>query len=513
MRRATKVVVLLLALLPGAWIAWLARDAPHFGHFHDDGLYWVTAKSLAQGTGYRTISLPDRPFQTKYPPVYPLLVAGVWKLFPNFPENLAIGVALNWLPIPFCLLLGWRLFREFGLGEKPALVAGAALALNIQVIRYSITMTADLLAVCLLMAALLLISEASRPERGAWLTLAAGGLAGICYLTRSVMLPLAMAGPLWFLLRKQRFRAGLFLVGMLPALAGWQWWVRTHMGPAWDVVDLYYADYVAYHRAVIGLRDLPLLIWKNAMAMPESTGGLLLFRWSDDLLPRCAVYAMAAISVLGVVRLARRTGLTPAHLFAAGYLCMLAPWNFPPTERFMLPLLPLVLAGFAAEAERIFRPGTPRVAPLGLVALCGVAVCVNFVVLAFLPGLIAQWRREGDKQRVAYSWIARSLPPNARLLAFRDPVLYLYTGRAGMRLQVSSLTFYRPDYGDEALKLVLHPAGFARRHQLGYLLQTPVDYKGDLSDEVCRRIARVSAESPEFRPLYRSGEIAVYQIQ
>ena len=70
-RRLTIAALTAVLLLPSAWIAWSARDLSQLGHLGDDGVYWVCAKALATGQGYRIISLPERPFQTKYPPLYP----------------------------------------------------------------------------------------------------------------------------------------------------------------------------------------------------------------------------------------------------------------------------------------------------------------------------------------------------------------------------------------------------------------------------------------------------------
>ena len=68
-------VVVLLALVPSAYTAWRFRDMPHFGHFHDDSAYFVCAKSIAEGKGYRLLSFPGEPHETKYPPLYPVLLA------------------------------------------------------------------------------------------------------------------------------------------------------------------------------------------------------------------------------------------------------------------------------------------------------------------------------------------------------------------------------------------------------------------------------------------------------
>src|SRR5690349_13950375 len=59
-----------------------ARDAA-FRHLHDDSIYFVGAKSMAEGSGYRILSLPAEPFQTKYPPLWSLALAAIWKIDPQ----------------------------------------------------------------------------------------------------------------------------------------------------------------------------------------------------------------------------------------------------------------------------------------------------------------------------------------------------------------------------------------------------------------------------------------------
>ena len=77
-RTLVAAAVILLALVPAIRLAWLSRDGPHLGFLHDDGVYWVTAKSIAEGGGYRIPSLPGAPYQTKYPPVFPALLSMAW---------------------------------------------------------------------------------------------------------------------------------------------------------------------------------------------------------------------------------------------------------------------------------------------------------------------------------------------------------------------------------------------------------------------------------------------------
>ncbi|MGB9604262.1 MAG: hypothetical protein ACPL88_00100, partial [Bryobacteraceae bacterium] len=113
-----------------AMTAWRYRNMPHFGSLVDDGVYWVSAKALAEGQGYRVVSLPEKPWQTKYPPLYPAYMALVWKLNPRFPENLSLATLFAWLWAPPVLLLSFLMFRMLGLVLAEACLLTALLAVN-----------------------------------------------------------------------------------------------------------------------------------------------------------------------------------------------------------------------------------------------------------------------------------------------------------------------------------------------------------------------------------------------
>src|SRR5262249_36501777 len=85
--------LLLSAVLATA--GWIHCHSPVCGESHDDAIYVTTAKALAEGEGYRQMFLPGAPPQTKYPPLYPALLAGLWKLWPDFPANLMLLKGLS----------------------------------------------------------------------------------------------------------------------------------------------------------------------------------------------------------------------------------------------------------------------------------------------------------------------------------------------------------------------------------------------------------------------------------
>ena len=57
------------------------------GVFQDDGIYVILGKALATGEGYRYLNLPGAPYATHYPPGYPLFLALLWRVSPQFPQN------------------------------------------------------------------------------------------------------------------------------------------------------------------------------------------------------------------------------------------------------------------------------------------------------------------------------------------------------------------------------------------------------------------------------------------
>src|SRR5687767_6345248 len=93
LRSDQAALLILFAVVPGT-AAWAAQAYP-VGVYHGDGVYMVQAKANANGEGYRYLTLPDDPIATHCPPVYPFLLAALWKLSPEFPRNTAVFQMAN----------------------------------------------------------------------------------------------------------------------------------------------------------------------------------------------------------------------------------------------------------------------------------------------------------------------------------------------------------------------------------------------------------------------------------
>lgn len=526
MRRALVPFLLSLALIPSAWLAWRSRDAPHLGYSHDDGLYWVCAKSLAEGRGYRIPSLPGEPHQTKYPPLYPLLLACVWKLNPAFPGNLPGAVLCSWLMLVLCLAAARIAFRDLGVGTERAWMLSAALALNPYYALCGISLLSELPFACFLLGALALIERARRPSGGAGLAGVAGLAASAAFLTRSAGWLLLVAGPLAFLLRRQYRRAAAFALAMLPGIAGWTLWTQAHHLARADAVALYYTDYLGYYGHEISAGNLGQVLWSNLDNLLSAIGGMLVFGLGDSFAAKSAARVLAVAAIAGTVRLWRRPGATAYVLFTAGYLVALAAWNYAPDQRFLVPVFPVLLAGFATELLRLV--GSVRAAWIsravgGRVAAGAVAVALAALVslagmgaysglFRVLPRFVTEHRDRLVEQRAAYRWIEAHTPPDAAVLAYQDAVLYLYTGRKACRLVLSPALVYGGDR--QALEQFFsHAADFAREQRLSYAVIAPEDLSAELPDRERRTACRMFRANPRLRQVWRSGSVTVCRVE
>ncbi|MGA2215926.1 MAG: hypothetical protein ABSH31_21825 [Bryobacteraceae bacterium] len=522
LRKITLFGVVLAALAPSAYLAWTLRTMPHLGFYQDDSLYWVSARSLATGNGYRIESLPGQPYQTKYPPLYCTLLAGIWKLDPRFPSNLPLATLFAWLMLPVFLGTLWLLLRDYGFSARARWLMVLWAGLSPVTAVFSFSLMPELLFTALLLGSLILAERAMKSDAAAWMAVLAGVLAGLAYLTKSIAAPLLLTVPLCFALRKHYKKAGLFFAAMLPAVLGWQWWVARHLTHSWDLVTLYYTNYVGFQKYNVPLRDLPLVMWYNLDGLFTGAGKLLIFDVPYGAKALERVLAVAAIA--GCVRLAARRREFQYPLAALGMSAILLVWHFPPDQRFVFPLYPLLLMGLATElvnvwgtlrltwAKRVFADRFAAAA-IGA-ALAGVAVfglfCTVFGLAYFIPDLFASYRNDLKARQPAYEWIARHTPADANVYAYGDPLVFLYTGHKACHLPIPPKFLYHSDDGG-IVKLMGSMADFARGYGLNYLLLTPDDYHRDLNARGTAGLVE-AMRSPSFREVYSSTGAAIYSL-
>ncbi|MCF6157956.1 MAG: hypothetical protein E3K32_05160 [wastewater metagenome] len=120
-----------IALCCAAVLYGVALSPDILGFYHDDGVYAVTAKALAEGKGYRIISLPGSPVQMTYPVLYPAVLSVVWRMFPHFPENIvALKIPSIIFSVLFLLVTYFYLVRRNYASPRMALAIVIMTAFN-----------------------------------------------------------------------------------------------------------------------------------------------------------------------------------------------------------------------------------------------------------------------------------------------------------------------------------------------------------------------------------------------
>jgi hypothetical protein len=406
---------------------------PGYGLFHDDGIYLVTAKSLAEGTGYRIVSLPSPISQNKYPPVFPVLLAAVWKIFPHFPQNM---LALKFVPLLSMLCWLWLTYILLRpISRSPVICRYLMLftAASPAVVYFSVTVLSEMTFACLLSGALLLLTrlhEEETPRTGA--VLYASVLTSAAILTRMAALPLAFAGALPLLLRRKTRQALVYLLATGAMLLPWLVWA-SHANPPPNSLEAYYsgsnygawnllANFTWHQRLTVVLQNLITILLSPGILM-----GLRLSGW--ELAP---ALLMAFFTVYGLL-LYQASGITPLNLFVMCYAALIALWVFPPL-RFMIPLLPFLLFFCCMALGHFFGTVVKFRYGFRVVRICFVLVLALFLASGLLPQARKTMQHDDWDEIASLSrWITGNTPKDANLEGNLDPVWFLSTGRKSVR--------------------------------------------------------------------------------
>lgn len=409
-------------------VALWAQPNALVGVFYDDGIYAVLAKALAQGDGYRYIHMPGAPPGVHYPPLYPAALSALWRLWPAFPQNVvlfqlfdsaALGLAAG------VIALHARRWDVPSAAQYVALPLGfvAFPLLTLVGVRFSEPFFLALMAGALLLA--------DRSDVSLRTAVAAGALAGLAVLTRSIGIAVVAGIPLAFWLRGQRRQALVALAVASAMLLPWMLWLMAQ-GDAIDPrIASTYGTY--FQRAgqtgaagLLGGIDFGTLGPLADLALPAAPPWL----WY----PLAALLGGAV--VWGAVAVAPRV---PAFVASIGfYLLLVTVWPFRP-DRFVWIVVPwMALLGAAGAVAAWRRGGLFRVG----VIILAVAAATGYPRREFVSLVDRRFAAtaEGISQpfRVLVPAIAAELPANAVLAGEDEALLYLYTGR----LAVPSYLFH-----------------------------------------------------------------------
>jgi hypothetical protein len=424
----------------------------------DNAGYMILGDALASGEGYRDIYLPSRPLHTKYPPLYPLLLAvltplGALQLFKL--ASLALTTLSVWLT--YCLV--GRL-----IDRRSAAVAAGLFAVSPVLLDYSHWVLSEALFVVLVTASLIGLERCSsgisrgngRSDARIAFSVGLVGAAG-AFLTRTAGLPLLGAAVLSFALARQWKRAGLSAAVALVVAGGWGTYQGRVVDAAGDAAPTYLEEMLLlnpYDPALgsAGASDLLVRATDNAWTyvtgvLPTALVGRVGVTSEPGALLALLGLMLAGLAFAGWARRSM-SRLGPAELFTVLYAFMLVLW--PPVwtdQRFLLPMLPLLLAyaaagvstlgeGLAARSSLRWIGAAPVVA---LIAIVGIGAASS--VLAVAPDRIrclADYRAGAPCDPPAFAsfyraaeWTRDRTAPDAVVVNRKPRIFFWISGRQG----------------------------------------------------------------------------------
>src|SRR6266496_157726 len=468
---------LLIAVLAGSFTLYLFAVTPdNFGFYHDDSLYAVTAKALATGEGYRIISLPGNPVQTKSPPAYPFLLSLIWRIYPSFPENVKVMMVLSALATLASLTIAWAYLTRRGYVSRPLAICVVALtALNWRTLVVGTSLFSEMFYTALSIAALYLAEQYDRAERK-WLTSAGLGLLlGLAFLTRTAGITLLIAVAAFFVMRKQTKRGLLPIAIEVCFVLAWAGWSYANRPGAEGLNTAYHESYIQTfdrvltdfqsHNHVSRTSALLNVVGKNAWRLiPVSIPLVCLgmkYEWPASVgetwfLPIVGLILFVFVLTVAAFLRLFRGGLKNIPLlpiYVTVYLIFHLAWPYYGHDRFLIPLLPFLLAFLIGELERLRgmvvnelteRADLGRMMSAGLIglALLGIASIGLYNYGLGLKRSLIQTKRDAamrtSEDIEAIRWINANTDPSDVLVCARDPMYYLYTERKATML--SSLT-------------------------------------------------------------------------
>ena len=485
----------------------LLRTAPGvIGAYHDDGIYVATGKALAEGEGYTIPFLPDIQPQTKYPPLLPAVFALIWRIAPQFPENVPLFQGFCLVSMALGNAIACLFLVRFRYASTWAATMATAFAATSPVFLLYGTMPLtegpfSLLAILSLWA---VESTLASPKGTGRRAARAGILVALSGLCRTLGFVWAGAAPLIFLLRR-RGRAILpFLIFALPPMLAWQYWSASARPAGLSPLIDYYVDY-ASDWIDCAASDLPRVVFMNLRWLVEAPGNLVL---AGPLVLLRALFLegggfgiLVAVLAIGRAAALLREGRALPWLLGAYLLpIVMHPW---PPERFWMPLAALTGGLFTAEVERLVRKYRPARMRFVLdLALCAIALNLLYLMIVHdvirtlgYPMGMGRDTPRWESVREGTDWLRFHSSPDAVVGAVLDPMVWLYSGRRSVRYYVQ-----RPValfYDNTRSKLEQPEALLANLESLGadYLFEAP-HYGFAIDRKIHKRILQIVEQFP-----------------
>ncbi len=444
----------------------------------DGAGYAVLARSLLQGSGYRAIDHPDAPRHAHFPPGYPLVLAGLWAI--TGPSNVAAH-AFSIACTIAATLVAHRLFRSW-YGPQAGLILGLSLAINWRWSRDGSAIQSEPLFLLLSLAAVLM---ARRPN--ARRAVGLGLILGFATLVRHVGV-CVIAAILVDLILKKRPRAAIVAgITAMAVLSPWvAWMLRVGRGTQVGLLPGRNGGSVLAENAIFYTRRLPDQVFGPIIEVST------VFRPSWSAGATFVATILSAAIAWGWVRLLKSRRKRLAGLVPGATLALLLIWPFTEAGRFLVPLIPFLLAGLTEALGQISaKIGRPRRWAPAVV----LAVSIPYSLYAIASGRAEAGRRAHRDFDRACGWITHQDDPGTVLTRHPGEV-FLLSGRKALSPPDGASTKIIED--------------LLRKYHVAFLLIDEMRYARAPTTPLERFVA---AHPRRVERVHGEGSVVVYRIK
>ena len=462
------VVRTIAALALASTAVYLMRLNDVAGLMVDDAYYVLLGKALAEGDGYRLISSGTTPILPLYPPGLPFLLSLVFRIAPQFPENVWLLKSLSVAAMFAAGCLSYAYFRERRLERD--LAALAALAIT-TIPAFVFLATSTVMSECVYtltqLGVVYVLQRSARgtSSRSAAVAAGAGLLGAGAVLLRSAGIAVILAGIVWMVKERRWRQAAAFAAASVLCLLPWFLYARAHASSAearashGGAVAYSYVEQVRMRWAgapvsgTITLADVPDRLMTNAVdVFGRAVGGMfapVMFRGPEESgeevvslggvigIMRGSMgsagatvaisLALSAVVLAGFVAAVRR-GASVAEFLVPVALAIILIWPFW-SFRFLLPLAPFLFFYFVTGLNLL---ASPRVAHVIVLVLLGLNLFDHARYLLPATGSESAerrpWLAQAREVDDALAWIDGNV--SSGIVATTNPALvYLRTGR------------------------------------------------------------------------------------
>ena len=439
------------------------RPSTFFGRYSDDALYFSTAQALAQHQGYILPSFPGRSLRPQVPILYPLLLSGVWRLDPRFPENLVWAIRLTEGFGCVVLLCAFFLFRCIArMGRVPSLILTALCAFHPVLLRLSGLTLSDVPFAAMFLLTVLIAHFALSPGKSCALVATLGIVVALSSSLRTLGYAVGIGLLAYILYRREYRRAlvyslaagitislSLFLAAhYTPPAARVGGFPLNSTGSQWERLVVFHTEYVRFHW-IMGIPTVAAffsMLKENCLQLVSSPGPFL--AGAFDRRSWLLTAGMSAIVLSGVVRQLQRPEWRALAFITIPYVLIIIVWPYPIMDRFLFPFLPIFLVAMALESKRLVSLAMKNLRPPASWAnrLLAAGICSILIGYIAFSGCNYLFRdrqqlmeaehaqaKSLDEKKEAYSWIRDHTRVDAKIVAYEDILLFLYSRRQALR--------------------------------------------------------------------------------